>query len=172
MSEESRELACDLAVESWRVLESDEFRRVTGKNPQAVLNEIVRAWNESVVEMRARFGDVIDSEDWSPPDGYVPDSVLDIPTGHLLGFAWIPHWRRNRAADFEAWAAEISVKDFDAAFWEALVALVEDNRRPKAKRKTHGRAASSGSRSAPSFTGLSETSISSPSANAETSSPT
>lgn len=164
---EPREITVDINVDNWTVLESHEFRRRVGVNPEYAMVMVQRAWNAAADEMRDTFGSAMDEEGWRPPEDFVPLAILNVDAMHLLGFAWIAHRRDNPDAAFEAWSGTIPVGELNQAFYSAMNAMVEAQHTVplnRQQRRQSGRRSATPSPSATSSTGPSETSTDSPSA--------
>ena len=157
----------DLNVDEWTVLQSHEYRRVIGVNPEYAMMSVQRSWNEGVDEMSREFGAAVDEDGWRPPEGYAPLAILNIDAMYLLGFAWIAHRREHPEAAFDAWAETVPLAKLNEAFYESMTALVgAQQARPlnREQRRANGRRSKTASPSASSSTGPSETSTTVPSA--------
>ena len=159
-----RVISIDLQVDQWRIPEARAYRKSVGVNAEYAADSIQQAFVASEAEARAKFGELVDEEGWEPPDGWLPPSLLNIDPDYLLGFAWVPARRTDPALEYEAFAESLPYGELLQAFWDALIAAVQEevplapNREARRKRTPASR---TGSRSATTSSGRSKRSTAS-----------
>lgn len=115
---EERTYKIDLDWTDWSMRnEQLPYRDQVGVNPGYALRKIQAAFEEVDAEVAA-LGD-------KPPDGYVPDALLNIDPRYLVGFVWIAERREKPDLSFRDLLDEVDYHGLVNAVLELIVASVK-----------------------------------------------
>lgn len=171
-----RILRLNLDTDAWSIPEVRAYRKAVGVNPDYASETIDRAFKAADAESREVYGEKVDEQGWSPPDGWVPLAVLNIDPDYLLGFYWITARREDHELEYEAFVESVRYGDLLESFWSTLKALAEKVEAAplanRAERRKTGQRKATSSRSATSTAGPRAKSRPSPSASSVKPSPT
>lgn len=161
-------LKLDLNSDAWTIPEGRLYRQAAGVNVDYAWEVIRRAIDAAETEARETFGEAIDTEGFTEPEGWTPLSVLNIDPDYLLAMYWIRARRDDHELTYDAFAECVPYGDLASSFWQAMSDAVEAAAAPlvapnREQRRKTGPRSKPASRSRTSTAGRSKTSTASPS---------
>lgn len=120
-----RIIACDMKLDEWTVGEADAYRKAVGVNAEYAYGALMEALRTTRDEARDTFGDVVDAEDWTPPDDWLPMAMLNVPPLYLAGFAYVAALRDEPGLDFADFVKLVRVGELTHVFYAELTGAAD-----------------------------------------------